>query len=81
MSKKQTNKKTDKEEPKNEQAPVNASNNIPVGSTQEDITPRIADEPKESFDERTAGNNQPWLDEDGSQMTGAGDTTEADRRS
>lgn len=32
--------------------------------------PRIADEPDTTFEERTNGVNQPWLNEDGSQNTG-----------
>jgi hypothetical protein len=32
--------------------------------------PRVADEPESTFDERTTGANQPWLNEDGTQNTG-----------
>lgn len=46
---------------------VNASNNIPANSTQEDITPRVADEPATTFDERTRV-AQPFIDADGNQV-------------
>lgn len=60
-------------------APVNVANQPPAGATQEDISPRVVCEPDKSFDERTAGNNQPWLNDKGEQVTGEGDTTEADK--
>lgn len=48
----------------------NVTNGIPGGATQEDINPRVVSEPEQTFDERTSGVNQPWLNEDGSQNNG-----------
>lgn len=36
----------------------------------DETKPVVAKEPKKSFDERTTGANQPWLNEDGSQNNG-----------
>lgn len=48
----------------------NVANNVPGGATQEDINRRVVSEPEQTFDERTSGVNQPWLNEDGSQNNG-----------
>lgn len=56
---------------KSEKAQVpNVTNNVPGGATQEDINRRVVSEPEQTFEERTSGNNQPWLNEDGSQNNG-----------
>jgi len=48
----------------------NVTHQPPAGASQEDITPRVEKEPKETFEQRTTGNNQPWLNADGTQNNG-----------
>ena len=48
----------------------NVTHQPPAGASQEDITPRVVKEPKETFEQRTTGNNQPWLNADGTQNNG-----------
>lgn len=50
-----------------EATPVNVANSLPHGVTQEDVTPRVAEEPELSFDERTKV-VQPFIDENGEQV-------------
>lgn len=67
MAKKRTTKPAQQRE--DNRSTVNASNNIPANSSQEDITPRIADEPATTFDERTSS-AQPFMTPDGRQDNG-----------
>lgn len=63
-------KKTRKTKKVEVSTPVNVANQPPAGATQADIDPVVVSGPEQTFEERTSGLNQPWLNEDGSQNVG-----------
>lgn len=65
-------KKADKKTPakKVDATELRVANQVPAGAERADIQPVVVKEPELTFDERTSGVNQPWLNEDGSQNVG-----------